>query len=149
MERLVVQEASSSDIPIILQLLYDLGRPRPQEDQDVDLFRKAVSRYISDGDKRMLVAVADDVKIVGMASAILLPRLNQKGAELYMPELVVFDGYRSRGVGRMLINACAKIAEEEGCHRIRLESGNQRTGAHAFYVRMGFDQTALSFEKRT
>jgi hypothetical protein len=70
MDNETVREASNKDVPIILGLLYDLGRPKPQKDSDVDTFRKSVTKYVSDSDKRILVAELDDMKIVGMVSMI-------------------------------------------------------------------------------
>ena len=142
-----IREGTDTDIPIILGLLYDLGRPKPQEDSDVDLFRKRVKGYIRDPDKVILVAEIDDVKIAGMASMLFLPRLNQKGMEAYVPELVVLAEYRRMGIGEQLLDRCACLAEKKGCHRMRLESGNQRAGAHDFYRNLGFGQSALSFDK--
>ena len=142
-----IREGTDTDIPVILGLLYDLGRPKPQEDSDVDLFRKRVKGYLGDPDKAILVAVIDDVKIVGMASMLFLPRLNQKGTEAYIPELVVLAGYRRMGIGEQLIDRCTRVAEKKGCHRMRLESGNQRAETHDFYKNLGFDQSALSFDK--
>lgn len=137
--------ASNKDIPVILGLLYDLGRPRPGEDREVDTFRKMVKKYIADDDKRILVAVLDEIKLVGMAAVMFLPRLNRTSAEMYIPELVVAENYRGRGAGGMLIKECIRIAGEKKCHRIRLESGNSRGESHKFYSDAGFEQSALSF----
>ena len=144
----VVREASPEDVPAILGLLGDLGRPRPAGQSEAAEFGRMVEGYIADGDKRVLVALVGG-RVVGMASVLLLPRLNHATRELYMPELVVGHQYRRRGLGRALVEYCIRIAAESGCHRVRLESGNQRTGSHRFYRDMGFEQSALSFSKRT
>ena len=146
-ENMIIREASDKDIPIILGLLYDLGRPKPQKDPDVDSFRKLVKKYITDFDKKILVAVFDDTKIVGMVSMMFLPRLNRETLEMYIPELIVLEKYQNQGIGKKLINSCITIAKEKKCHRIRLESGNQRKESHQFYKNLGFEQTALSFTK--
>ena len=67
MEKITIKEASEKDVPIILGLLYELGRPKPQRDSEVDSFRKLVKKYLGDSDKKILVAVLDDMKIIGMA----------------------------------------------------------------------------------
>ncbi len=143
----LIRDGTDADVPVILGLLYDLGRPKPQEDADVDLFRKRLMGYIMDPDKYVLVAEIDDVKIVGMMSMILLPRLNQKTPEMYIPEMVVLPEYRGMGIGEKLVDKCAHIAGKKECHRMRLESGNQRTDAHGFYKNLGFKQSALFFER--
>lgn len=147
MDNVIIRAASNKDIPIILGLLYDLGRPKPQKDSDVDSFRKLVTKYVTDSDKQILVAVSDDIEINGMVSMMFLPRLNQNTLELYISELVVHEKYQNKGIGKKLINSCIALAKEKKCHRIRLESGNQRKESHQFYKHLGFEQSALSFTK--
>jgi len=147
MDNETIREASDKDIPIILGLLYDLGRSKPQKDSDVDTFRKLITKYLTDSDKQILVVVLDDVKIIGMASMVFLPRLNRTTPEMYIPELVVLEKYHNQGIGKKLINSCIVLAKEKKCHRIRLESGNQRKESHQFYKHLGFEQSALSFTK--
>ena len=147
MANIVIRSASKNDIPIILGLLYELGRPKPSNDSDVDVFRKLVKTYLSDSNKKILVAELDDIEIIGMVSIEFLSRLNQVNPEMYIPELVVLEQFRNQGVGKKLINACISLAKEKKCHRIRLESGNQRKESHKFYEKLDFEQSALSFTK--
>lgn len=142
-----IRKASEKDIPVLLGLLYDLGRPKPQKDSDVEIFRKLVTKYVKDSDKTILVAEINDIQIVGMASVIFLPRLNQLTLEMYITELVVLKKYRNYGMGKKLINSCTILAKEKNCHRIRLESGNRRKESHQFYKHLGFEQSAFSFTK--
>jgi len=147
MKDVLIRKAAKQDVPVLLSLLYELGRPKPKNDSDVDDFRKMVKQYLSDSDKEILVAEHEDIEIVGMVSIALLPRLNQKNFEMYIPELVVSEKHRNSGIGDKLINACIELAKEKKCHRIRLESGNLRTESHVFYKKRGFEQSALSFSK--
>ncbi len=147
MDNETIREASDKDIPIILGLLYDLGRSKPQKDSDIDTFRKLITKYLTDSDKQILVVVLDDVKIIGMASMVFLPRLNRTTLEMYIPELVVLEKYHNQGIGKKLINSCMVLAKKKKCHRIRLESGNIRKESHQFYKHLGFEQSALSFTK--
>jgi GNAT superfamily N-acetyltransferase len=147
MDNITIRDASDNDIPLILGLLYDLGRPKPQKDSEVDTFRKLVKKYTADSDKTILVAELDDMKIVGMVSIVFLSRLNRNTLEIYIPELVVLGKYQNQGIGKKLINSCITLAKKKKCHRIRLESGNQRKDSHQFYAQLGFEQSALSFTK--
>ena len=147
MTNIAIETASEKDIPILLGLLYELGRPKPQTDSDVDAFRNLVKKYLVDSDKKIIVAKLNDIEIVGMVSMMFLPRLNRSTLELYIPELVVLEKYQNQGIGKRLINSCIELAKEKKCHRIRLESGNQRKESHQFYKHLGFEQSALSFTK--
>ncbi|MCE2614440.1 MAG: GNAT family N-acetyltransferase [Nitrosopumilus sp. (ex Thoosa mismalolli)] len=148
MQNISIREASDVDIPILLGLLYELGRPEPEIDSDVDSFRKLVKQYISDSEKIILVAVLDEMEIVGMMSIVFMTRLNQKTLELYIPELVVREKYQHSGIGSKLINSCIEIGKKKNCHRLRLESGNQRISSHQFYKHLGFSQYAKTFTKK-
>jgi ribosomal protein S18 acetylase RimI-like enzyme len=145
--KLNIRPAKKNDIPLILGLLYELGRPKPEKDSDVDTFRNLVKKQISDSDKTILIAESNDVNVVGMISIIFLPRLNQINYEMYIPELSVTEKYQKKGVGTRLIDACISLAKEKKCHKIRLESGIQRKEAHHFYKNLGFESKSLSFTK--
>ena len=147
MKNIEIRTASERDIPILLGLLYDLGRPKPQVDTDIDIFRNLIKKYFTDSDKKILVAVLDDIEIVGMVSIVFLARLNRSTLEMYIPELVVLEKHQNQGIGKKLINSCIAFAKEKKCHRIRLESGNKRKDSHEFYKHLGFEQSALSFTK--
>ena len=144
---IVIRTASDNDLPVILGLLYDLGRPKPQKDSDVDTFRKLVTKYLKDLDKTILVAELDDMKIVGMVCVMFLSRLNQTTLEMYIPELIVLEKYQNQGIGKKLINSCILLTKEKKCHRIRLESGHPRKESHQFYKHLGFEQSGFSFTK--
>ena len=147
MNNVIIRAASRQDILPILGLLDKLGRPKPQKDLDVDSFKKLVKKYITDSDKQILVAEFDNIEIVGMVSMVFLPRLNRATLEMYIPELVVLEKYQKQGIGKKLINSCIILANEKKCHRIRLESGNQRKESHQFYKNLRFEESALSFTK--
>ena len=52
--------------------------------------------------------------------------------------LAVSAGFRRRGIGRMLLKHAERWANEEGIHKIRLNSGGSRKEAHSFYRAMGY-----------
>ena len=139
-----LRKANKKDVDDILDLLYQLQRPRPRTVQEYTAFRKRIFQYLGERDKRIIVSELDS-KIVGLASTVLLPRLNRTKLELYIPDLVVSENHRGSGVGKSLIESCISMAKKKKCFRIRLESGNQRKGAHQFYKNMGFEQSALSY----
>ena len=147
MENITIRESISDDIPSLLELLYELGRPKPQKDNELEDFTQLLKNYIDDNDKKILVAKIDDSKIVGLISMVFLSRLNQNTLELYIPELIVSENYQSQGIGKKLINFSIKIGKEKKCHRIRLESGNQRIESHKFYKHLGFEDSSIFFTK--
>jgi GNAT superfamily N-acetyltransferase len=143
-----IRAASKNDAPSILNLLYELKRPKPKTRSEKAIFGKQILRYLSDMDKKILVAESDS-GIIGLVSLVFIPRLNRTKLELYIPELVVAKGSRRSGVGESLIKSCIGIAKRKRCFRIRLESGYKRKEAHKFYKKLGFEQPSLSYALKT
>ncbi|MCL1631653.1 GNAT family N-acetyltransferase [Sporolactobacillus sp. CPB3-1] len=52
--------------------------------------------------------------------------------------LVVDSRFRKQGIGRKLMERCAEWAREHKYPRIRVRSGESRTGAHKFYNEIGY-----------
>ena len=141
-----IRKGTIKDIDNILNLLYELERPRPKNAKEKLRFKKLVSNYINDIDKQILI-VENKKSIIGMASIIFLTRLNRIKKELYIPELIVSKDSRGIGIGKAILSKCIEIGKFEKCFRIRLESGMKRKDAHNFYKKMGFEQSALTFTK--
>jgi ribosomal protein S18 acetylase RimI-like enzyme len=147
MENITIRESTYDDIPSLLELLYELGRPKPQKDNELEKFTKLLKNYIQEDDKKILVAQIGNSKIIGMISIVFLSRLNQNTLEMYVPELIVSKNYRSKGIGKKLINFSIELGKEKKCHRMRLESGNHRIESHKFYKHLGFEDSSIFFTK--
>jgi GNAT superfamily N-acetyltransferase len=127
-----------------LRLLYQLGRPRPKSKQERLCFKKQITSYLTGRDKKILVAEKNHI-IIGLITMVFMPRLNRTRKELYVPELVITKNHRQSGVGKLLIDSCIGLAKKKNCFRIRLESGHRRKGAHEFYKKNGFEQSAKTY----
>ena len=102
MENITIRESTYDDIPSLLELLYELGRPKPQKDNELETFTKLLKTYMQEDNKKILVAEIENSKIVGMVSIVFLSRLNQNTLEMYVPELIVSQNYRSNGIGKKI-----------------------------------------------
>ncbi len=142
-----IRPARKNDIPLILGLLYELGRPKPENNLELKIFRNLVKKQISDSDKQILVAEDKNGDIIGMVSIILVPRLNRVNPELYIPELIVTKKFQKKGIGAELINSSISFGQRYKCKKLRLESGNFRLEAHQFYEKLKFESNSKSFTK--
>lgn len=63
--------------------------------------------------------------------------------------LAVAAEFRRKGIGEMLVKVAEDWAKSVGATGIRLNSGEDRKGAHEFYKRIGFnvDKKQLRFNK--
>ncbi|MGB3732916.1 GNAT family N-acetyltransferase [Microbacterium sp.] len=66
--------------------------------------------------------------------------------KLYVDDLSTAASKRSRGYGRMLLNALRERAIAAGCASLSLDSGVQRFDAHRFYLRERMNITAHHFD---
>lgn len=141
---ITIRKASHRNKAAILSLLSELGRPQANGKKQNAIFENLIRLYTTNPDKQILVA-CDSGNVVGLASTVILPRLNRVGPELWIPELVVSKKYQNKGVGKKLISSCIRLAKKKKCFRVRLESGKNRKIAHKFYKKMGLEDYAVSF----
>ena len=104
MENITIRESTYDDIPSLLELLYELERPKPQNDNELAKFTKLLENYMQEDNKKILVAQIKNSKIIGMISIIFLSRLNQNTFDMYVPELIFSHNYNFKGIDKKLIN---------------------------------------------
>ncbi len=97
-------------------------------------------------DYHTLVAL-DSGEIVGMIGLCRGWFYEKNGLYVRILALVVEAGRRGAGIGTALVRAGEGWAVGEGASTMMLNSGSQRTDAHAFYERMGYRATGLRFSK--
>lgn len=142
----MIRKARMKDADRIIELLSELGRPKPKNEMEIKHFAKTVQNYISQKDNMMMILVAEiDSKVVGLVSLVFLPRLNRATLEAWIPDLVVDQEYRNRGIGKELLKKCMVISRRKKCWRIRLETGLSRKHAQRFYKMMEMKPFALAF----
>ncbi len=61
---------------------------------------------------------------------------------LVVENVIISEQHRGKGVGKALIRALEREAEERGCLYISIVSGRERTGAHRFYESLGYPPDA-------
>lgn len=94
-----------------------------------------------------LVAVTDDGRIVGAASAAKHATLHADHPTGYITALVTDATIRRQGIGRQLVAAIEQWARDNGCHRLSVTSAERRADAHAFYPSCGFPYSGRRFTK--
>jgi GNAT superfamily N-acetyltransferase len=65
--------------------------------------------------------------------------------QAWIPDLVVTEPVRGRGIGRALLSAALRAAREAGAADVRLESGAKRVAAHGLYRSTGFVETGRTW----
>ena len=94
-----------------------------------------------------LAFISDGGRVVAVAGYRISTNLFY-GEHLYVDDLVTSDTERSKGHGRELLAWLRAQAVECGCAAFHLDSGVQRKGAHAFYLREGLALSGYHFDVR-
>jgi GNAT superfamily N-acetyltransferase len=94
----------------------------------------------------VLLAVAAG-EVDGLIALHWTPMLHAPAPVARITVLVVRDGARGKGVGRILVDAGATLAKRAGCRVLELTTAVHRTDAHAFYKAIGFSASSLRLHR--
>lgn len=141
MSAVVIRFAERRDAGAIAALVTELGYPATREEVE-----SRVDRLSASPDALGLVAEASG-KVVGVATGHVIPCLHSTPIVAKLTMLVVAADSRQIGVGKQLCAAIERWAEERGAVKISVTSGLQRSGAHVFYERIGYERTGVRLTK--
>lgn len=100
-----------------------------------------------DDNYRTFVATADG-ETVGFITIVQVMAAGDPVGYLKVNGLAVRKEWQRRGIGAKLASYAETYAAGKGLSWMILNSGFQRTGAHAFYERQGYDKLSYCFTKR-
>jgi len=142
-----IRAAEAEDVESIVAMLADdpLGRTRESPD-DPAPYQAAFAKVSADPGQLLVVAESDG-EIVGTMQLSFIPGLSHRGALRAQIEAVrVRSGKRGGGFGATMIKWAIEEARHRGCAMVQLTSNASRTRAHAFYERLGFEQSHKGFK---
>jgi GNAT superfamily N-acetyltransferase len=141
-----IRPATEEDIPRILELYRQLSfSPADYQAPPVEECGK-ILRHMSEYPDYQLLVAEDGGAVVGTAVLAILPGFAHGTSPFAVVEYVVVDEkYRSRGIGRQIMEFVKSLAKEAGCYKIMLTSDNRRERAHRFYRSQGFEASAHGF----
>jgi GNAT superfamily N-acetyltransferase len=136
----LVRDARPDDARSLSPLLAELGFPA-----SADEVHARLDAMLAAGE---IVLVAErDGDVIGLATVHVTPVVHRPTAVGRITALVVAERARREGIGRALVAAAERRVAARGCALIELTSNRQRTAAHAFYERLGYEATSLRFKK--
>jgi GNAT superfamily N-acetyltransferase len=135
---LTIRDAEAIDAPAIALMLGQLGYPTEPSAVEQRLERL---RIVGD---RVVVAEVDG-RAVGLAHLQVAPALELDRPAAKIGALVVDAAQRGRGIGRALVDAMEDEASRRGCGLLFLTTSERREDAHAFYERVGLEQTGRRY----
>ena len=136
-----IRDARPEDAEALARLVGQLGYPT-----SVEAVARRVERLVSSEADRLLVAEVEG-EIVGLASVHISLLLEYDEPAAKLSAIVVDEKHRRRGIGEALVAAMEAEARARGCCLIFLTTSERRGDAHAFYGRIGFEETGRRFAK--
>jgi GNAT superfamily N-acetyltransferase len=142
-----IRKATRKDWQAVALLLAELGRPDIRLSPDGDAAgRQIFERYLRRRDAVALVAEQAG-RILGFVDMEYRSWLNFKAPQAWIPDMIVAEGARGRGIGGALLRHAEELARSRNCWSMALESANWREAAHEFYGAHGWTLTASHFTK--
>lgn len=138
---MTIREATPTDGPAVQQLLEQLGYPN----LTLDDVRRNLAAHQHDG-YRVLVAEMDRhvVGFIALHSFHLMHWAKKIGR---ISAFCVEEGFRSKGVGRLLLHAGEEWLVTQGCEKLEVTSNTRRIRAHQFYLKLGYVEDSRRFVK--
>lgn len=138
-----IREARPQDFTRIAELAGQLSYPSSPDD-----IARRIAGMRASGDHAIFVAQLHGCEIAGWIG-VFVYRTVEADARAEISGLVVDETYRSRGIGRKLLERAEIWAREAKCRAIGLRSNVIRDQAHEFYLRQGYRhiKTQKSFRK--
>lgn len=138
-----IRAIEPKDFPSIFELLKQLW---PTNQLDSNLINGILIKNYKSDYKKLICAELGDY-IIGFCSLTIKDNLWQQGLLGNVDELVIDYKYRGRGFGHQMMAFITKIAINEGCVQLELDSSFHREHAHKFYKDLGFVPRAYLFTK--
>tara|TARA_B100000959_G_scaffold93825_2_gene99722 strand:- start:11431 stop:11880 length:450 start_codon:yes stop_codon:yes gene_type:complete len=119
--------------------LFNLYRIFYQEEDDLEKASKYISSRFNDGDSMIFVAEKGETKLAGFVQ--LYPSFCSVSA---VPILILYDLFvdhsqRSKGIGRLLMNAARDFAKENGYGRLELSTAKDNRIGQSLYESLGYE----------
>jgi GNAT superfamily N-acetyltransferase len=148
MSDITFRTATEADLPVVVSMLADDEIAENRENAAVaDEYRDAFEAMTKEAYNKMLLAEADG-KIVGSLQLVFIPGVSRNGTKRALIESVrVKSSMRGKNVGTALMKEAIRLAKENGCGLVQLDSDLRRPRAHLFYRRLGFVQSHAGFKK--
>ncbi len=137
---LTIRDARADDAAAIASLLGQLGY-----ETEATAVPSRLERLVIVGD-RVVVAVLED-EVVGLAHLHASPTIEHESPAAKIGALVVDESHRGEGIGRALVGELEAEARARRCVLLFLTTATRREDAHAFYRRVGLEETGTRFTK--
>ena len=141
MSEVKIRNACLDDSSAIASLMSQLGYPTSSDEM-----KERLSAILSDSDYMTFVAEYRK-EVVGVIGVGVNRYYEKNGTYGRLLALVVDEKLKGHGIGASLVTEGERWLKEREVSSIVVNSGKQRSDAHRFYERLGYEGTGLRFVK--
>ncbi|HEX6140199.1 MAG TPA: GNAT family N-acetyltransferase [Candidatus Limnocylindria bacterium] len=145
-----IRPLAGGDADAVTRLIAEFGPWRSPVPDRMDAVMRTFTRHLRDVEAGIAGSLVAEVegKVVGVATLEWQRPFWDDRLQAWVPDLVVTEPMRGRGIGRALMDAVLRAAHAAGAAEVRLESGPGRETAHRLYRSSGFVETGRTWVKR-
>lgn len=138
-----IRNCEKEDFKSISKLLGQLWPGKNLEYEQLE----AVFKGILAEDNALVICAEDEGALIGFCLARISQGLYARGNYCEIEKMVVEDTYRSRGIGRMMVDCVESWSADNNCAYIAVTSAANRERAHRFYERYSYENKGYVFIK--
>ena len=138
----LIRSARQQDVEQLVGLLHSLFTIEEDFNADTGKPRRGLELLLADTSSQVLVAEADG-QVVGLCTGQMVISTAEGGPAILVEDMVVAEGYRGQGIGRLLLGGLIDWARGQGATRMQLLADRNNQPALDYYRHLGWQQTAL------
>jgi GNAT superfamily N-acetyltransferase len=143
-EGVEIRRLTDADFEPVTRLVAEMGPHRSPVPDRMDGVHRAFRELVRRPSDGSLTAIVEGVP-VGICTVEIRGTLRDIAPQGWIPELLVTEPMRGRGIGAALLDAALTWASEAGAESAVLESGRTREAARALYRAAGFEPAGSVF----
>ncbi len=140
---LIIEQASSADIPAMVGLLAALFSIEQDFKPDTECQIRGLAGVLASPNACIMLARSAQGEAIAMCSAQLVFSTAEGAHSAWIEDMVVHEAWRGRGIGRQVLQAVLAWASEHGATRAQLLADLDNQPALDYYQHLGWQETSL------
>tara|TARA_B100000963_G_scaffold356570_1_gene376914 strand:+ start:407 stop:838 length:432 start_codon:yes stop_codon:yes gene_type:complete len=133
-----IRSVKQTDMTDVIELLQSVSKFEPSKKDYISIWEK----FCKQANVHSLVATIDG-KIVGYGSVVI--ELTIRGGKLgYVTDIVSHNDFRSKGIGKIIVDSLYNVARENDCYKVVLQCNEPHVG---FYKQCNYHISGISMRR--
>ena len=145
---ITVDVAKPSDIDTLVVLLASLFADEAEFAADSAKQKVGLELILNDSTQGQILVAREADSVVGMVNLLFTVSTALGGHVAILDDLIVTPAYRSKGVGKLLMDAALNFCSARGFARISLQTDSDNYTAQHLYESRGFVRSSMISYKK-